>query len=69
MVSRTAGNVRLEEYFDAFTEPCQTRLVVTSIVTDPQYLTQPVATNRPLQEDCGWQGMGSNTLPRADESR
>ena len=34
----------LEEYFDTFTEPDNTSwLVVTSIVTDPQYLTDPYA--------------------------
>jgi hypothetical protein len=33
------------EYFDRFSEPNgDTWLVVTSIVTDPQYLTQPFVT-------------------------
>lgn len=37
-----SANATLEEYFDSFTEPNgDTYLVVTSIVTDPQYLAQP----------------------------
>src|SRR5687767_6644933 len=42
-------NATLEEYFDTFTEPNgDTWLVVTAIVTDPQYLTQPYASTVPF---------------------
>ncbi|HEY5623617.1 MAG TPA: hypothetical protein VIV14_07630 [Gammaproteobacteria bacterium] len=53
-----SGNAVLEEHFDVFTEPNGDRwMVVTSIITDPQYLTRPYAvTNHFRQEDDddGW---------------
>ena len=62
-------NARLEEYFETFTEPTgDTWLVVTSIVTDPQYLTQPYATTYPFKkipDRSGW----DPTPCRADEPR
>jgi hypothetical protein len=62
-------NARLEEYFEAFTEPNGDRwLVVTSIVTDPQYLTQPYATTYPFRkiaDRSGW----DPTPCRVDEPR
>lgn len=62
-------NARLEEYFDRFTEPNgDDWLVVTSIITDPQYLTQPYATTnhfRKIPERSGW----DPTPCRADQAR
>ncbi len=56
-------NASLDEYFDTFTEPNgDTWLVVTSIVTDPRYLTQPVHVHGSLQENPRPPGMGSHTL-------
>lgn len=46
------ANTTLEEYFDGFTEPNgDTYLVVTSIVTDPQYLTQPFITSSHFKKE------------------
>ena len=62
-------NARLEEYLETFTEPNGDRwLVVTSIVTDPQYLTQPYATTYPFKkiaDRAGW----DPTPCRVDEPR
>ena len=62
-------NATLEEYYDRFTEPNgDDWLVVTSIVTDPKYLTQPyVTTNhfRKIPDKQGW----DPTPCRADEAR
>jgi hypothetical protein len=62
-------NATLEEYFDTFTEPNgDSWLVVTSIVTDPRYLTQPYATTYPFKkipDRAGW----DPTPCRADEPR
>jgi len=48
----------LEEYFDTFTEPDNNSwLVVTSIVTDPQYLTDPYAYTlhfKKIPDGQGW---------------
>jgi len=48
----------MEEHFDTFTEPNgDTWLIVTGIITDPQYLTRPYAvTNhfKKLPDDSGW---------------
>jgi hypothetical protein len=59
----------LEEHFDTFTEPNgDTWLVVTSILTDPQYLTQPYATAYPFKkipDRSGW----DPTPCRLDEPR
>ena len=53
-----SGDAVLEEHFDTFTEPNgDTWLVVTSVITDPQYLTRPYAvTNhfKRLANDSGW---------------
>ena len=47
-----SANTTLEEYFDSFTEPNgDTWLVVTSIVTDPQYLTQPFITSSHFKKE------------------
>lgn len=62
-------NATLEEHFDTFTEPNgDTWLVVTSILTDPQYLTQPYATAYPFKkipDRSGW----DPTPCRLDEPR
>lgn len=59
----------LEEYFDTFTEPDNTYwLVVTSIVTDPQYLTEPYAYTvnfKKIPDGQGW----DPTPCRADQVR
>jgi hypothetical protein len=64
-----SGNAVLEEYYDRFTEPNgDDWLVVTSIVTDPQYLTQPYATTnhfRKIPDRQGW----DPTPCRANEAR
>lgn len=60
---------RLEEFFETFAEPNgDSWLVVTSIVTDPRYLTQPYATTYPFKkigDGAGW----DPTPCRVDESR
>ena len=53
-----SANAVLEEFFDSFTEPNgDTWLVVTSIVTDPQYLYEPFITSshfKKLRDASGW---------------
>lgn len=53
-----SGDAILEEHFDTFTEPNgDTWLVVTTIITDPQYLTRPYAVSnhfKRLPNDSGW---------------
>jgi hypothetical protein len=62
-------NARLEEFFETFTEPNgESWIVVTSIVTDPRYLTQPYATTYPFKkipDRAGW----DPTPCRGDEPR
>jgi hypothetical protein len=59
----------LEEYFDTFTEPDGTSwLVVTSIITDPQYLTAPYATTNHFKKIPDGQGWDP-TPCRADQVR
>ena len=52
------GNAVVEEYFDSFKEPNgDTWLIVTAIVTDPQYLAQPYLTSsqfKKLPDASGW---------------
>jgi hypothetical protein len=64
-----SANTTLEEYFDAFTEPNGDQwLLVTSIITDPQYLTQPYATTnhfKKLPDRSGW----DPTPCRIDQAR
>jgi len=59
----------LEEYFDTFTEPDNTSwLVVTSIITDPQYLTGPYTYTghfKKIPDGQGW----DPTSCRADQVR
>ena len=53
-----SGSATLQEYFDRFVEPNgDTWLVVTPIVTDPQYLTQPYVTTvhfKKIPDRAGW---------------
>jgi hypothetical protein len=63
-------NTVLQEYFDTFTEPNgDSWLVVTSIITDPQYLTGPYATTNHFKKvpdnASGW----DPTPCRADQPR
>ena len=48
----------MQESFDAFTEPNgDTWLLVTTIVTDPQYLTQPYVNTvqfKKIPDRSGW---------------
>ncbi len=62
-------NARLEEHFDRFTEPNgDDWIVADSIVTDPQYLTQPYITSvafKKIPDGQGW----DPTPCRADQPR
>ncbi len=62
-------NARFEEYYETFTEPNgDSWLIVTSILTDPQYLTQPYASTYPFKkipDRSGW----DPTPCRVDEPR
>jgi hypothetical protein len=65
-----SGNATVEEYFDRFTDPYsnETWLVVTTVVTDPQYLTEPSITHahfKKIPDGSGW----DPTPCRADEAR
>jgi hypothetical protein len=64
------GNATLEEYFDRFTDPYrnETWLVVTTVVTDSQYLAEPFITHahfKKLPDNSGW----DPTPCRASEAR
>jgi hypothetical protein len=52
------ANTTVEEYFDSFNEPNgDSWLVVTTIVTDPEYLAQPYLTSshfKKLHDASGW---------------
>jgi hypothetical protein len=62
-------NTRLQEYFDTFTEPDGTSwLVVTSIITDPTYLTGPYATTNHFKKIPDMQGWDP-TPCRPDQPR
>ena len=64
-----SDNATLQEYFDRFTEPNGDHwLVVDSILTDPQYLTQPYLTSvafKRIPDRSGW----DPTPCRADQAR
>ena len=64
-----SSNATVEEYFDRVSEPSgDTWLLVTTIVTDPQYLNQPYFTHgifKKLSDASGW----DPTPCRADEAR
>jgi hypothetical protein len=64
------GNAQAEEYFDLFTDPYtrNTWLLVTTVVTDPQYLNEPLIMHshfKKLPDASGW----DPTPCRADEPR
>jgi len=62
-------NTSLQEYFDTFTEPEGTSwLVVTSIITDPTYLTGPYATTNQFKKIPDMQGWDP-TPCRPDQAR
>jgi hypothetical protein len=59
----------LDEYFDTFTEPNgDTWLLVSSVVTDPRYLTQPYTSTVPFKKIPDRQGWDP-TPCKADEAR
>ena len=65
-----SANALLEEYFETFTDPYtkNTWLAVTTVVTDPQYLVEPLITHahfKKLADNSGW----DPTPCRADEAR
>ena len=65
-----SGNAVLEEYFDTFSDPYthNTWLAVTTVVTDPQYLIEPLITHahfKKLPDSSGW----DPTPCRVDEPR
>jgi hypothetical protein len=64
-----SANAVVEEYYDRITEPSgDTWLLVTTIVTDPQYLAQPYVTHgifKKMPDASGW----DPTPCRADEAR
>jgi hypothetical protein len=64
-----SDNATLQEYFDTFTEPEGTSwLVVTSIITDPTYLTGPYATTNHFKKIPDMQGWDP-TPCRPDQPR
>jgi hypothetical protein len=65
-----SSNATVEEYFDHFTDPYtkETWLVVTTIVTDPQYLSEPFVDHahfKKIADGSGW----DPTPCRSDEPR
>lgn len=65
-----SGNATVEEYFDHFSDPYskETWLVVTTVVSDPQYLMEPSITHahfKKIPDGSGW----DPTPCRADEAR
>jgi hypothetical protein len=64
-----SANAVVEEYYDRITEPSgDSWLLVTTIVTDPQYLAQPFVTHgifKKMPDASGW----DPTPCRADEAR
>jgi len=65
-----SAKATMEEYFDRFTDPYngETWLVVTTVVTDPQYLMEPSITHahfKKIPDGSGW----DPTPCRADEPR
>ncbi len=65
-----SANATLEEYLDRFSDPNtnETYLVVTTVVTDPQYLMEPSITHahfKKIPDGSGW----DPTQCRSDEPR
>jgi hypothetical protein len=65
-----SANASLEEFFDTFTDPYanNTWLAVTTVITDPLYLAEPLFTQvhfKKIPDASGW-----NPTPcRADQPR
>lgn len=57
------GKTSVEEYFESFTEAGITWLVVTTVVTDPEYLDQPFLTSSHFKKQTG--ATGWNPTPCA----
>jgi len=65
-----SANAKLEEFYDTFTDPYtnSTWLTVTTVITDPQYLIEPLFTHahfKKVADASGW----DPTQCRADEPR
>jgi len=65
-----SGNAIVEEYFDRFSDPYthNTWLSVTTVISDPQYLIEPLITHahfKKISDTSGW----DPTPCRADEPR
>jgi hypothetical protein len=65
-----SGSALLEEYFDTFSDPYtrSTWLAVTTVVTDPEYLIEPLIMHahfKKIPDGSGWDA----TACRADEPR
>ena len=65
-----SGSAQVEEYFETFSDPYthSNWLAVTTVVTDPQYLVEPLITHahfKKLPDNSGW----DPTECRADEAR
>jgi len=65
-----SANALVEEYFDTFSDPYthNTWLTVTTVITDPQYLNEPLITHahfKKLPDNSGW----DPTPCGADEAR
>jgi len=65
-----SANALVEEYFETFSDPYSHNnwLAVTTVVTDPQYLVEPLITHahfKKLPDNSGW----DPTECRADEAR
>lgn len=65
-----SANAKLEEFYDTFTDPYtnNTWLTVTTVITDPQYLVEPLFTHahfKKVADAAGW----DPTQCRADEPR
>jgi hypothetical protein len=65
-----SANAKLEEFYDTFTDPYtnNTWLTVTTAITDPQYLVEPLFTHahfKKVADASGW----DPTQCRADEPR
>jgi hypothetical protein len=63
-----SANATVEEYFDRFADHGNNWLVVTTVVTDPQYLAEPFITHahfKKLADNSGW----DPTPCRATEAR
>ncbi len=61
-----SGNALVEEYFDRFTDPYTNNiwLAVTTVITDPQYLIEPLITHahfKKIPDASGWDPTSCNS--------